>query len=120
MSQVFATLSAESPIDTLCCAAHLAACAAGRSDMLGCAGVLRSDSDTLAFLAEPETRSNLEHWIGSYRHDEETLAALAPAQRAEVLASAWLGYSATIMQARDAARAARDHVIPCPRSRDSA
>ncbi len=104
MNHVFANLTATSPTDSLCVAAGLSARSAAMSDVKGCAGVLRSDAQTLAFLADPETRSDLEHWIGSYRHDEASLAALAPMVRAEVLASAWLAYSAVIMQARDAAR----------------
>jgi hypothetical protein len=118
---VFAKLTAASPLDDLCVAAHLAAARAARNDLAlpDVAPVLASDEATLAYLRNPETRVLLEAWLTSYRHDAEVLAALSPQSRvvardgdtrrvprAEVLHSAWLAYETTVMQARDAARKA--------------
>lgn len=108
MDLVFANLTSASSLDALCSAAPVAASGAARYDMRPAHGgaALASDEATIAYLRAPEAREMLETWLGAYSHDEATLTALADDARAEVLASAWRGYEATVLQMRDAARAA--------------
>lgn len=103
----FANLTAESPIDALCSAAYQAARRSAQSDVRQPSVVptLASDEATAAYLHDPTTRECLEAWLVSYDYDERLLSSVSDDARAEVLASAWRGYEATVMQARDAARA---------------
>jgi hypothetical protein len=103
---VFRDLTPGSPLDDLCCAAHLAARRGAATDLLALPAVLASDAATVTYLSAPETRESLESWLASYGHDEETIAALAADARQQVLSSAWLGYQTTVMQARDSSRSA--------------
>jgi len=104
---VFENLTAASPLDDLCVAAYIAAANAAREDMKPqrAGACLASDDATIAYLRAPSTRSCLEDWLQAYRHDEGVLTALSDDARTQVLASAWRAYEATVMQARDAARA---------------
>jgi len=101
---VFAGQTATSPLGDLQAAAIRAALRAAASDLAEEPEILASDAATVAMLLD--AREPLEAWLGAYAPDEALLQALSDADCAEVLGSAWLAYSATVMQRRDAAREA--------------
>lgn len=92
----FPDLTHASPLAAIVASATSAAASAARADIrrLGLAAIQPLDD---------AARDGLEEWLGAYAHDEQLLAALAPADRAGVLRAAWESYRAVVLAAGEAA-----------------
>lgn len=84
---VFARLTAESPLADLCAVAASASASAAAYDLsrLSPAELLTGD-----------WRAALSGWLGAYRHDEATLGGLSEEARVAVLGAAEGAYEAAV------------------------